>query len=338
MAVLGDSGVFLPSGPATSEQANKEQIAEMELRISEGLDQGAVAVGFGLAYTPAATVDEYETMLRAAAEYGASSHIHVKGFPDGLNEAIEGAANTGASVHIVHANSSGGPHTAEFLQIIEDARNNGQDVTTEAYPYEAGMTRIETALFDDWETWDDEKFKIHQWLATGEWLTRETFGRYREQGGGIIIHERTVEMTRTAIENPIVMIASDGFIIEGKGHPRTSGTYSKVLGEYVREYGTLTLMNALRKMTIEPARRLDGYVLAMQDKGRIRVGADADITIFNPETVIDQASYTDPTIPSEGIEYVLINGIVVVNEGELTPGVRPGKAVRNIVSGKDNEQ
>ena len=195
--------------------------------------------------------------------------------------------------------------TAEFLRTIEQARDSGQDVTTEAYPYEAGMTMIESALFDDWESWEDDRFPILQWAETGERLTRDSFARYRTEGGKVIIHSRTVDMTRTAIENPLTMIASDGLMEDGRGHPRTAGTYSKVLGKYVREEGVLTLMDALRRMTIEPARRLAGYVPAMETKGRLSPGADADITILDAGTVIDRSTYTNPTLPSEGIPYGL---------------------------------
>jgi dihydroorotase len=208
------------------------------------------------------------------------------------------------------------------------ARTLGVDVTTEAYPYEAGMTGIESALFDGWETWDDDRFPIHQWAATGERLSRSSFARYHEQGGLVIIHDRTEEMTRAAVESPLTMIASDGLIDGGRGHPRTSGTYAKVLGKYVREEGVLTLMEALQKMTIEPARRLEGYVAIMKSKGRLEVSADADITIFDATTVIDRSTYTDPTIPSEGIEFVLVNGVVVVDDGELVTDVKPGRPIK----------
>ena len=326
MIVMDDPSDFLPSGPGGSEPATDEQVTEMARRIEEGLEQGAV--GFGLAYTPAATTAEFEAMLRLAAEQGTAAHIHVRSGLAGLSEAIESAARTGASLHVVHANSSGASETLAFLAWIEEARAAGQDVTTEAYPYGAGHTRIESALFDDWETWDDDRFKIHQWVETGERLTRETFAQYRAQGGSVIIHDRTEEMTRAAIESPLTMIASDGGIRNGSGHPRSSGSYSRVLGKYVREEGVLTLMDALRKMTIEPARRLEARVPAMHDKGRVRVGADADLTVFDPATVIDRSTYTDATIPPEGIPYVLVNGVLVVDGGELVPGVRPGRAVR----------
>ena len=328
MKVMGDEGQFLPSGPAGSEQATLDQIAMMKSMLEEGLRQGAIAVGFGLAYTPAATTSEFETMLRVVADHGTTAHIHVREDRNGVQDAIDSAAVTNASLHVVHANSSGGAYTAEFLQKIDLARSLGMDVTTEAYPYEAGMTGIESAFFDDWESWDDDRFPIHQWSETGERLTRGSFARYREQGGFVIIHSRTEEMTRTAIESPLTMIASDGFISGGRGHPRTSGTYSKVLGKYVREEGVLTLMEALRKMTIEPARRLENYVATMKSKGRLEVGADADITIFDAATVIDRATYIDPTIPSEGIEFVLVNGVVVVDDGALVVDAKPGRPIK----------
>jgi N-acyl-D-aspartate/D-glutamate deacylase len=328
MKVMGDDGQFLPSGPAVTEQATLDQINMMKSMLEEGLRRGAVAVGFGLAYTPAATTSEYESLLRVVADRGTTAHIHVRGGRNGLQEAIDGAAITGASLHVVHANSSGGAQTAEFLSKIGEARSFGVDVTTEAYPYEASMTRIESALFDDWESWDDDDFQIHQWALTGERLSRRSFARFREQGGFLISHERTEEMTRTAVASPLTMIASDGLITDGRGHPRTSGTFSKVLGKYVREEGVLTLMDALRKMTIEPAKRLEGYVPAMKTKGRLQLGADADITIFDADTVIDRSTYREPAIPSDGIEYVLINGEVVVDGGELVTDARPGRAIR----------
>ena len=136
-------------------------------------------------------------------------------------------------------------------------------------------------------------------------------------------------MTRTALKNPLMMIASDGRILNGKGHPRSSGTYAKVLGQYVREENIIDLMEALRRMTIEPARRLEAFVPAMRNKGRLRIGADADITIFNADTVIDQSTYIDPLQPSLGIEFVLVNGGIVLDNGVLEPTTRTGVAIRS---------
>jgi N-acyl-D-aspartate/D-glutamate deacylase len=328
--VLGDPGDFLPAGVGGSDSATGSQLEEMERLMREGLAQGAVAVGFGTAYTPGASMAEVERMMRVAAEAGAPVHIHMRGGLAGLDSTISAAASAGAPLHFVHINSSAGDDVGAFLSRIQAARDGGQDVTTEAYPYGAGMTRIESALFDDWESWPEERFALHQWVETGERLTRESFGRYRAQGGGVIIHGRSEEQTRTAVTSPLTMIASDGFIEAGQGHPRTSGSYAKVLGRYVRDEGVLTLMDALRKMTIEPARRLEGRVPAMAAKGRIERGSDADVTIFDPETVTDRSTYMDATIPSAGIPWVVVGGEVVVEEGGLTLA-RPGRAIRATV-------
>jgi dihydroorotase len=144
----------------------------------------------------------------------------------------------------------------------------------------------------------------------------------------VIGHGNTEEMVAAAITSPLTMIASDAYMEHGKGHPRTTGTFSKVLGRYARDGGGLTLMDAVRKMTLMPAKRLEGRVPAMRDKGRIRVGADADLTLFDPALVIDRSTYQQPTLPPEGIRHVLVNGTPVVRDGQLVEGVTPGKPVR----------
>jgi N-acyl-D-aspartate/D-glutamate deacylase len=328
MKVLGDPGKgLLPAGIGGSGSATDAQMAEMEAILREGLAQGAVAMGFGSAYTPGAPMSEIERMFRVAAAGGVSAHIHMRGGLDGLRETIAAAKSAGAPLHIVHVNSSAGNELDGFLAAIKAARDTGQDVTTEAYPYGAGMTEIQSALFDDWASWPDDRFALHQLVSTGERLTRATFGKARAAGGTVIIHGRSEAQTRAAIVSPLSMIASDGFIEHGRGHPRTSGTFAKVLGKYVREEGAVTLMDALRRMTLEPARRLERRTPAMSTKGRIRAGADADLTIFDPATVIDRATYEDASIPSAGIPFVIVGGQTVVDRGDVT-SARPGRAVR----------
>jgi dihydroorotase len=328
MKALGDpSTALLPSGIGGSGAATDAQVAQMEETLRRGLADGAVAVGFGTAYTPGATMAEVERMFRVAAEAGASAHIHMRNGPAGLDSTIAAAAATGTRLHVVHVNSSGGDDLDAFLAKIRDARDRGQDVTTEAYPYAAGMTEIQSAMFDDWRTWPEERFGQHQLVSTGERLTRKRFEQARRTGGTVIIHARTEEQTRQAILSPLTMIASDGFIENGRGHPRTSGTYSKVLGRYVRDEHALPLMEALRKMTLAPAKRLEARVPAMAAKGRVRVGADADLAVFDPATVIDRSTYEDATIPAAGIPYVIVGGQVVVDSGRVT-AARPGRPIR----------
>ena len=328
MKVLGDPGKgLLPAGIGGSGTASEAHLAAMETILREGLAQGAVAVGFGSAYTPGAPISEIERMFRVAAEGGASAHIHMRGGIKGLEETIAAAQAAKTALHIVHVNSSAGAELEAFLAAIKGARDAGQDVTTEAYPYGAGMTEIQSALFDDWEKWPDDRFALHQLVSSGERLTRASFAKARATGGTVIIHGRSEEQTRAAIVSPLSMIASDGFIENGRGHPRTSGTYAKVLGKYARDEKAVSLMDALRRMTLEPARRLERRTPAMTNKGRVRVGADADLTIFDPDAVIDRSTYENATIASAGIPYVIVGGQIVVENGEVT-AARPGRAVR----------
>lgn len=327
MTVLGDPGSFLPAGVGGSGRATEAQIGEMERMLRRGLEDGAVAVGFGSAYTPGASMAEIERLFRVAPGAGASIHIHMRNGVAGLDSTIAAAARARASLHIVHVNSSADTSLPEFLARIQRARDRGQDVTTEAYPYGAGMTEIQSALFDDWRNWPEERFALHQLVSTGKRLDRASFEQARKTGGTVIIHGRSEEQTRAAVTSPLTMIASDGFIENGRGHPRTSGSYSKMLGQYVREEKALSLMDALRKMTLAPAQRLEKRVPAMRAKGRIHVGADADLALFDPAVVRDRSTYEDATIPAVGIPYVIVGGQVAVDSGVVTP-VRAGRAIR----------
>jgi len=211
------------------------------------------------------------------------------------------------------------------LEMIEGARRRGLDITTEAYPYTAGMTDIGSAIFS--EGWQARQggiaFNDLQWAATGERLTAASFARYRKQGGMVAIHSIPEDIVKMAVGDPSIAIASDGILENGKGHPRAAGTFTRVLGRYVREQHLLTLMDALRKMTLLPAMRL-----GIESKGRIAVGADADLAIFDASHVIDRATFENPAQYSEGMVYVLVNGVPVVRNGRLVDGTFPGHGLR----------
>ena len=337
MAAMHEPAEFLPTGDAARRAATDAEIVDMKQRLDQGLKRGAVAVGFGIQYTPNASRWEILEMFRVAARYGASCHVHMRhaGVKEpgssiqALEEVISAAAITGAPLHVVHIHSTGGPATPKLLQMIAEARSRKLDVTAECYPYIAGMTDIKSAIFDEgWQEVFGIDYKDLQWAATGERLTKETFDRYRKIGGMVAVFSMTEEIVTAALKSPLTMIASDGILENGKGHPRTAGTYSRVLGKYVREQGVLTLMDALTKMTLMPAQRLERRVPSMKNKGRIRVGADADLTIFDPQTVTDRSTFQEPAKYAEGIRFVIVNGVLVVKEGQLQTGVHPGRPVR----------
>jgi dihydroorotase len=225
-------------------------------------------------------------------------------------------------------NSTAGESAKTTLAMIRGASERGIDVTTEAYPYTAGSTRLESALFDSWEGLSDEDYGRLQWPLTGERLTKESFERFREEGGWVIIHGRSEETNEWIVAQPDVMVASDGIpYAHGPAHPRGAGTFARILGHYVRERNTLSLMDALRKMTLLPAQRLEAVAPVMKRKGRVREGADADLTVFDPATIIDRSTYEDGDEPSSGIPYVLVGGVFVVRDGSVQENVFPGKAI-----------
>jgi len=329
-------GEILPkSGPATDQPATAEQIAAIRARLLAELDAGGLAVGMGIQYTPGATRLEVIDIFRLAAERKVPVYTHVRSTGriepgssiESISEVIGAAAISGASLHIVHINSSCLRDSLECLSMVEGARARGLDVTTEAYPYIAGMTAINSALFNPgWQ----EKLSIgYENLVlpdTGEHLTKQRFDELHNSNTThwVVIFSNTQEVVDKVIPHPLVMIASDG----AEGHPRNAGTYSRVLAQYVREKGTITLMDALRKMTLMPAEMLERSTAAARKKGRLQESADADIVVFDAAAISDRSTYEKPMEPSVGVRYLVVGGTLVVDEGKIVPEVFPGRALR----------
>ena len=336
-AITTHAGIpeILPkSGPATDQAATPEQIAEILRRLRSELDAGGLAIGMGIQYTPGATRLEVIDIFRLAAERRVPVYTHIRSAGqmepgssiEAVSEVVGAASITGAPLHIVHINSSCLRDSLECLSMIEGARARGLDVTTEAYPYIAGMTAVNSALFNP--GWREKLGIGYGDLVlpdTGERLTKERFDELHASRTThwVLIFANTQEVVDKVISHPLVMIASDG----AEGHPRNAGTYSRVLEQYVREKGTLTLMDALRKMSLMPAQMLERSTSAARQKGRLQEGADADVVVFDARTISDRATFEKPMEPSVGVRYLLVEGTVVVDEGKIVADVFPGRAL-----------
>jgi N-acyl-D-aspartate/D-glutamate deacylase len=280
MTIMHDPGGVTPVGDAAYRAATDEELELLKKEIEQGLSRGALGVGLGMMYTPAASRWEILEMCRTAAKSGAPCFVHMRyaGMKEpnscftALEEVISAAAVTGASLHVAHITSMGFKFTPLMLQMIAGAHSNGLDVTTECYPYTATQTYIESAIYDgDWRgSWGIDYGEL-QWILTGERLTAESFAKYRKTGGLVIAHSIPEEIVQSTIADPKVIIASDGTLTGGKGHPRGVGTFARLLGKYVREEKIISLMEGLRKITIMPAQRLEKFAPAMKNKGRISV-------------------------------------------------------------------
>jgi N-acyl-D-aspartate/D-glutamate deacylase len=356
-------GTFLANiaSPAWQGPATPAQISQILGRLAADLAAGALGIGMLVGYAPGADPDEYLRVAQLAAEAGVPTFTHARDLieivpttlMDGAEEIVRAAAETGAHMHYCHLNSTSLRHVDRVLDVVGRAQAAGSRVTTEAYPYGSGMTGIGAAFLAP-ERLPERGLTPSDltYAPTGELVgTDERLRELRagDPGGLVIIrhlHEdepadRNV-MLRSLVY-PGAIVASDAMPLTWSGvvpdqmtwplrgtaftHPRTAGTYARAL-RMLGTAGPLGLTETLRRCSLLPAQLLEARVPAMRRKGRVQVGSDADIVVFDPTTVSDQATYTQSTRPSSGIKHVLVNGQLLVRDGAIMTGALPGRPLR----------
>lgn len=325
------------------QSANAEQINKLAVIAEHALRNGCLGVSFSLEYNPGIHSNEILPMMALAKKYDVPVYFHARyssDIPgeigvDGMIEIVNYARMTGAAVHIDHINSTGGTFMMKkALKVLEDGIKEGLDITACTYPYDYWATYLSSARFDEgWQSRFHITYKDLQLGGSSERLTEESFLKYRKAGKLANAYAIPPQDVIDALKSPIVMIGSDAILEPGyNNHPRASGTFCRTIGLYVREMKVLTLMDALAKMTIMPAKRLEKQSPAMRNKGRLRPGSDADIVIFDFNTIRDRSTPEHPEYRSQGIKYVLVMGSVVLDPKGFNLNTRKGIPVKSRIN------
>lgn len=314
------------------------QVTGLANDVRKNIKDGALGVSFSFEYAPGIKKNEIIPLLKIAKEFGVPTFYHTRysalnspqDGPAGIREVISYAGETGATVHIMHINSTGGTgHMEEALKLCEDARKAGVDITSDVYSYNSWATYLGSARF---RTGWQERFGItYSNLQIGgstTFITKDTFNSFRKKNVLVYAHDSIPEQDMvTSLKDPTVMIGSDTIISSGNNHPRGAGNYARLFAEYVREERVISLMEAIGKCSYLPAKRMESAAPSMLRKGRLEIGCDADITVFNPDTIKDMATVQNVFAASVGVEYVFVNGILVKDKGIYNSTLKPGKAI-----------
>ncbi|MEH6558883.1 MAG: amidohydrolase family protein [Oceanicoccus sp.] len=331
---------------ATHGQASDQEITAILQLLEEDLADGAIGIGFLLDYmSEGVSANEVKRLFEFAAKRNQVIFVHlrrpeIQGDPLGLIEIIQAAEQSGASVHIHHLVSLATKASEKFLALLRAAQTRGVDITTEIYPYQAGSTSIGANVFGrDWQKSFGITYSDIEYPVTGQRLTEARFNELRESDPSAVIihHYRKEEWIKRVLTEDGVMVASDAMLMKdlsSRVHPRSVGTFSRVLGRYVRDQGVLTIPLAIRKMTLLPAKRLEDMVPAMKRKGRIQEGADADIIVFKADTITDLGTYKEPNQFSVGMKHVLIGGQLALRDGKQVENVTNGRLVSSRATNK----
>lgn len=307
---------------------------EIKRLLKEDLEAGSLGLSFGLEYTPGISTKEMIELSELIAEYPdrlVTAHYRFDSLRalESIAELIIISRETGQKMQISHLGScTAYGQTTEALKMIEQANKAGVDLMADIYPYDAFSSYIGSAVFDPgcFKNWgiNYQAVKILEGKYKGHKCTKEIFKylRKNEVDTLVAVSAMDEEEIVEAIQNPLLMIASDGLLNNGQGHPRSAGTFPRVIAKYVREEKQISLKDAVKKMSYLPAKRI-----GLKQKGRIKAGYDADLTIFDFAKIKDNATFEEPTKAPTGINHVLIKGVEIVQQSKLT-GKRSAEIIK----------
>ncbi|MGY0393216.1 amidohydrolase family protein [Bizionia sp. KMM 8389] len=311
----------------------KDKFPILRNKLKDALNNGALGIGTPVGYLPNASIEEIADVYAFAGASKVPIFSHVReGGAIAFQQAFSDALLNKTQLHICHLTSMARKDVDFCLQEVEKAQALGFPITTELYPYTAGNTEIGSAIFN--EGWQERlgcTYEDLQWVETNERLTPETFEKYRKQGGSVIVHMMKESWVDKVVASKVSMIASDGGEHSPTGHPRGSGTFSRIISTYVNKKGLISINEAIRKMTIMPAQVLENIAPEMKLRGRIQKGSYADLILFDINNVKDNATYTNGFVKSSGMDYVIVNGTILIENGELKKDVFPGEGIKSEV-------
>lgn len=304
-------------------KSSKEQIEKMQKSVKEAIDFGAIGVSYGLEYCPGIDTEEAIAItkeiqgrddLLLAAHYRKDA-IHAL---DSIDEMAYIGKESKIPFQISHLSScSAFGNMTEALNLIQKLRDSGIDLMVDAYPYDAFSTFIGSAVFDEgcFDLWGKsyDSIMLTEEPFKGMFCDKELFEKARKEYPKMlaVAYVMNEEEIFEALNHPLVMVASDGIYRNHSGHPRGAGTFPRVIGRFVREQKVMEFFDAINKMTYMPAKRL-----MLKNKGLLKIGYDADITIFDNDTIIDKATFQEPQIRPDGIDYVIVGGKVAIDNGK----------------------
>ena len=345
--------------------ATPEQEKKILDLVEQGLNEGGLGIGINAGYAPGYGRKEYFALALMAVKHDVATYTHVryasnvepKSSFEAVQELIGNSAITGAHMHLCHINSTSLKDIDSIMTMVDSAFENNINITVGAYPWGAASTVVGAAMFSG-EGWPERMGSTAQSFQLGlDRMTEEQLADYQKNKPGTFIvwhfldESNPDELTflDKSVLHPKILIESDEMFwmsMDDKGHienydgdewplpekafshPRSNGTFAKILRSYVRERGVMTLNEAIRKMSLMPAQTIENFVPQMKKKGRLQEGMDADIVVFDPETIQDVGTYEEPNHPAKGVQALLVNGELVVSEGKLKVEAAPGQPIR----------